>query len=99
MVSKQDKYLRQQAILRAEKYKEEQAKKVASHSPAKDTTGTPNHSTSTSISTDDGAGSAESVGSKPTSATKTQLSPGAGRPPRAPGEFSYDDILKGTADR
>jgi hypothetical protein len=49
MVSKQDKYLRQQVILRAEKYKEELAKKVASHSPTKDTTGTPNHSTSISI--------------------------------------------------
>jgi hypothetical protein len=31
MVSKQKKYLRQQAIARAEKYKEEQAQKVQEH--------------------------------------------------------------------
>jgi hypothetical protein len=35
MVSKQDKHLRQQALLRAEKYKEEQAKKVAESNAAR----------------------------------------------------------------
>jgi hypothetical protein len=35
MVSKQDKQPRQQALLRAEKYKEEQAKKVAESNAAR----------------------------------------------------------------
>jgi hypothetical protein len=42
MVSEQDKHLRQQAILRVEKYKDEQAKKIANHVSAKNTTGMSN---------------------------------------------------------
>jgi hypothetical protein len=48
MVSKQDKYLSQQAIPHAEKCKDDQAKKIASHVSAKNTTGMSNRSISMS---------------------------------------------------
>jgi hypothetical protein len=52
MVSKQQKYLRQQAISRAEKYKEEQAMKLAESNAAKATSSMSKAVTRISLSTD-----------------------------------------------
>jgi hypothetical protein len=98
MVSKHNKYLRQQAVLRAEKYKDEQNQKVAAKTSAEDAIGMSIHDISLWTITNKQVESAELVASPAAPTAKAKISHKAGRRSTPTGSCLYDNTVIGTAD-
>jgi hypothetical protein len=79
MVSKQNKYLRQQAMLRAEKYTDEQNQKRATKTSAEDTIGIFVHEISLWTVANKQMGSAELVALPDAPTAKAKISHNTGR--------------------